>query len=157
MFAKLSNFIDRIAEWRLWRGIQKKLRPFVKVRKVVHPNEVPEYLRIIRNSLISGESAGVILLSDNKRVYNYIRRNLDDIDTVFFREPFTFNPEKLFDKIKENADVLNVDYSVTGYENDSPFHILAVPKDRNTVGKKLNQIRRDCHKKPCNRHIHTKH
>ena len=157
MFAKISNFLDSIAEWRLWRGIQKKLRPFVKVRKVVQPNEVPEYLRIIRNSLISGESAGVILLSDNKRVYNYIRRNLDDIDTVFFREPFTFDPEKLFSKIKENADVLNVDYSVTGYENDSPFHILAVPKDRNTVGKKLTQRRRDGHNKPCNRHIRTKH
>ncbi|WP_405325619.1 hypothetical protein [Fibrobacter sp.] len=153
MFTKISNFIERISEWFLWRSIKKKLRPFVKVRKVLQPNEVPSYMHLILRSLQNREYSGIILLSNNKRIYNYIKRTLGDTNTVFFREPFTFDPDKLFAKIKENANPLHVDYAVTGYENDSPFYILAVPNDR------LNQDRRDCHKKPLNKRTknHNKH
>ena len=158
MFAKISNFIERISEWFLWRSIKKKLRPFVKVRKVLQPNEVPSYMRIIIRSLQTGEYSGIILLSNNKRIYNYIQRTLGDTNTVFFREPFTFNPDKLFDKIKEYATPLHVDYAVTGYENDSPFYILAVPNDRKPTDR-LNKDRRDCHQKPLNKRPknHNKH
>lgn len=153
MFTKISNFIERISEWFLWRSIKKKLRPFVKVRKVLQPNEVPGYMRLILRSLQNREYSGIILLSNNKRIYNYIKRTLGDTNTVFFREPFTFDPDKLFAKIKENANPLHVDYAVTGYENDSPFYILAVPNDR------LNYDQRDCHKKPLHRRTknHNKH
>ena len=153
MFTKISNFIERISEWFLWRSIKKKLRPFVKVRKVLQPNEVPGYMHLILRSLQNREYSGIILLSNNKRIYNYIKKTLGDTNTVFFREPFTFDPDKLFAKIKENANPLHVDYAVTGYENDSPFYILAVPNDR------LNYDRRDCHKKPLNRRTknHNKH
>lgn len=153
MFTKISNFIDRISEWFLWRSIKKKLRPFVKVRKVLQPNEVPSYMHLILRSLQNREYSGIILLSNNKRIYNYIKRTLGDTNTVFFREPFTFDPDKLFAKIKENANPLHVDHAVTGYENDSPFYILAVPND------KLNYDRRDCHKKPLNKRTknHNKH
>jgi hypothetical protein len=45
---------------------------------------------------------------------------------------------------------------VTGYENDSPFYILAVPNDRKPT-EGLSKDRRDCHKKPLNKRPKNHH
>ena len=51
---------------------------------------------------------------------------------IELRMPFA---KKIFDKIKENANVSHVDFSVTRYENDTPFIVMVVPKDRPRTNK----------------------
>lgn len=153
MLAKLRNLLDRIVTWNLWRGVKKKIRPFNKVKKVVQLRDLPCYMRLILDSLRTGEYAGIILVSDSKSAYNYIKRTVGNINTVFFRVPYRFSMNMLFTKVKENANVMHVDFSVTGYSNDCPFYVLVVPKDG-----RMSKTRRDCHKKVSNkRNIKHKH
>ena len=130
MFKRIRNVFDRLVTWSMWRSIKKKIRPLDKVTQFVPPHKIPNVMRLLTDQLRTGKYAGIILLSDNKRIYNYIKKSLHGINTVFIRVPFVYDTRKLFDKVKENANVSHVDFSVTGYENDTPFIVMVVPKDR---------------------------
>lgn len=130
MFKRISNVIDKLVTWSMWRSIKKRIRPLDQVTQFVPPHKIPIVMRLLTDPLRTGKYAGIILLSDNKRIYNYIKKNLHGINTAFIRVPFVYDTKKLFDKVKENANVSHVDFSVTGYENDTPFIVMVVPKDR---------------------------
>lgn len=135
MFKRISNVIDRLVTWSMWRSIKKKIRPLDKVTQFVPPYKIPNAMRLLTDPLRTGKYAGIILLSDNKRIYNYIKKSLHGINTAFIRVPYLYDTRKLFDKVKENANVSHVDFSVTGYENDTPFIVMVVPKDRPRTSK----------------------
>ena len=135
MFKRIRNVFDRLVTWSMWRSIKKKIRPLDKVTQFVPPHKIPNAMRLFTDQLRTGKYAGIILLSDNKRIYNYIKKSLHGINTVFIRVPFVYDTRKLFDKVKENANVSHVDFSVTGYENDTPFIVMVVPKDRPRTSK----------------------
>lgn len=135
MFKRISNVIDRLVTWSLWRSIKKRIRPLDSVTQFVPPHKIPNVMRLLTDPLSTGKYAGIILLSDNKRIYNYIKKSLNGINTAFIRVPYLYDTRKLFDKIKENANVSHVDFSVTGYENDTPFIVMVVPKDRPRTNK----------------------
>jgi len=130
MFKRISNVIDRLVTWSMWRSIKKRIRPLDRVTQFVPPHKIPNVMRLLTDPLRTGKYAGIILLSDNKRIYNYIKKSLHGINTAFIRVPYLYDTRKLFDKVKENANVSHVDFSVTGYENDTPFIVMVVPKDR---------------------------
>ena len=109
MFKRIRNVFDRLVTWSMWRSIKKKIRPLDKVTQFVPPHKIPNVMRLFTDQLRTGKYAGIILLSDNKRIYNYIKKNLNGINTVFIRVPFVYDTRKLFDKIKENANVSHVD------------------------------------------------
>lgn len=135
MFKRISNVIDKLVTWSMWRSIKKRIRPLDQVTQFVPPHKIPIVMRLLTDPLRTGKYAGIILLSDNKRIYNYIKKSLHGINTAFIRVPFVYDTKKLFDKVKENANVSHVDFSVTGYENDTPFIVMVVPKDRPRTNK----------------------
>ncbi len=135
MFKRIRNVIDQLVTWSLWRSIKKRIRPLDKVTQFVPPHKIPNAMRLLADPLRTGKYAGIILLSDNKRIYNYIKKSLNGINTVFIRVPYLYDTRKLFDKVKENANVSHVDFSVTGFENDTPFIVMVVPKDRPRTSK----------------------
>ena len=135
MFKRIRNVFDRLVTWSMWRSIKKKIRPLDKVTQFVPPHKIPNVMRLLTDQLRTGKYAGIILLSDNKRIYNYIKKSLHGINTAFIRVPYLYDTRKLFDTIKENANVSHVDFSVTGYENDTPFIVMVVPKDRPRTSK----------------------
>lgn len=135
MFQRISNVIDKLVTWSRWRSIKKKIRPLDKVTQFVPPHKIPNTMRILTDPLRTGKYAGIILLSDNKRIYNYIKKSLNGINTAFIRVPYLYDTRKLFDTVKENANASHVDFSVTGYENDIPFIVMVVPKDRPRTNK----------------------
>lgn len=130
MFKRISNVIGKLVTWSLWRSIKKRIRPLDSVTQFVPPHKIPNAMRLLTDQLRTGKYAGIILLSDNKRIYNYIKKSLNGINTAFIRVPYLYDTRKLFAKVKENANVSHVDFSVTGYENDTPFIVMVVPKDR---------------------------
>ena len=135
MLKRIRNVIDSLVTWSLWRSIKKRIRPLDKVIQFVPPNKIPNAMRLLTDQLRSGKYAGIVLMSDNKRIYNYIKKSLIGINTEFIRVPFMYNKKKLFDKVKQTANVSHVDFAVTGYENDTPFLVLMVPKDRPRTSK----------------------
>ena len=135
MFKRIRNVFDRLVTWSMWRSIKKRIRPLDSVTQFVPPHKIPNVMRLLTDQLRTGKYAGIILLSDNKRIYNYIKKSLHGINTAFIRVPYLYDTRKLFGKVKENANVSHVDFSVTGYENDTPFIVMVVPKDRPRTNK----------------------
>jgi hypothetical protein len=150
MFKFFSNLIDRYVNWSLWREVKKRSKPFDQVVRIIDENKLPSLMNLIADSLRSGRSAGIILLTDNKKAFNYVQKSVKGLNTVFFREPYKFKVNTLFDSIKQNADVSKVVFAMDGYENDTPFYIVKVPKSQ-----RLNGQPRGCHKKQYNKHHKT--